>query len=80
MQRVGPNTIEVDALMRVDEINELLDIDLPEDDAYETLAGLILFRLRHVPEIGERVQVRDYRLEVAEMDGPTITRVRIERL
>ncbi len=80
VQRVGLNTIEVDALMRVDELNELLDIDLPEDDAYETLAGLILFRLRHVPEIGERVHVNGYHLEVAEMDGPTITRVRIERL
>jgi len=79
IQRVGPSAVEVDALLRVDEVNELLDIDLPEDDAYETLAGLILYRLRHIPEVGETVQVGDFRLEVVELDGPKITRVRISR-
>jgi CBS domain containing-hemolysin-like protein len=78
-KRVGPATVEVDALLRVDEVNELLDIDLPEDDAYETLAGLILYQLRHIPEVGELVELGDYRLEVAGLDGPKITRVRISR-
>ena len=79
-KRVGPSTVEVDGLMRVDEVNELLDIDLPEDDAYETLAGLILYRLRRIPEVGERVDIGPYRLEVAELEGPKIARVRISRI
>ena len=76
VRRVGA-AAEVDALLRVDEVNELLDIDLPEDDAYETLAGLILYRLRRIPEPGESVDVGDYRLQVMKMDGPRIMRVRI---
>ncbi len=79
IQRVSPSAVEVDALLRVDEVNELLDIDLPEDDAYETLAGLILYRLRHIPEVGETVDVGDFRLEVTALEGPKITRVRILR-
>ncbi|HEY81543.1 MAG TPA: HlyC/CorC family transporter, partial [Caldilineae bacterium] len=78
-QRVSPSAVEVDALLRVDEVNELLDIDLPEDDAYETLAGLILYRLRRIPEVGETVDVGDFRLEVAALEGPKITRVHILR-
>ncbi len=78
-KRVGPHMVELDALMRVDEVNEMLDIHLPEDDAYETLAGLILYRLRHIPEVGETVDVGDYRLEVVALDGPKITRVRISK-
>ncbi len=79
VQQVGPSAVELDALLRVDEVNELLNIDLPEDDAYETLAGLILYRLRRIPEVGEVVDVGDFRLEVVGMDGPKITRVRISR-
>ncbi len=77
MRRLDPNTVEVDALLRVDEVNEMLNINLPEDDAYETLAGLILYQLRHVPEPGETVEVEDYRLQVRKMDGPRIIRVGI---
>jgi CBS domain containing-hemolysin-like protein len=76
---VDAHTVELDALMRVDEVNELLDIDLPEDDAYETLAGLILYKLRRIPEVGEKVDVGDFRLEVLALDGPKITRVQVSR-
>jgi len=78
-RRIGPKTVELDALLRVDEVNELLDIDLPEDDAYETLAGLILYRLRRIPRKGEEIDVGDFRLKVMELDGPKITRVQIAR-
>ena len=71
--------IEADALLRVDEINEILEIDLSEDDAYDTLAGLILYKLRHIPEPGESITVGDYVLTVHRVDGPRITRVRISQ-
>jgi len=79
MRRIGPHTVELDALLRVDEVNELLDTELPEDDAYETLAGLILYRLRRIPRPGEEIDVGEFRLKVMELDGPKITRVQISR-
>ena len=79
LRRVDAHTVELDALTRVDEVNELLDIDLPEDDAYETLAGLILYKLRRIPEAGEKVDVGDFRLQVLALDGPKITRVQVSR-
>jgi len=78
-QQVGPAAVEVDALLRVDEVNEMLNINLPEDDAYETVAGLILYHLRHIPEVGEGVEINDFHLEVVALEGPKITRVRISR-
>ncbi len=79
VRRIDAHTVEMDALMRVDEVNDLLDIDLPEDDAYETLAGLILYKLRRIPQPGEEVEAGDFRLKVVEVDGPKITRVQISR-
>ncbi|RUA15969.1 MAG: hypothetical protein DSY55_05095 [Clostridia bacterium] len=79
LRRVDAKTIEVEAQVRVDEINDLLNITLPEDDAYETIAGLILYRLRRIPEPGEVIEIPGYRLEVTGLDGPRIIKVRISR-
>jgi CBS domain containing-hemolysin-like protein len=79
VRRVGAGIVEADALLRVDEVNEMLGISLPEDDAYDTLAGLILYHLQHVPQPGEAVAVGGYRLEAVRVDGPRIIRVRITR-
>ncbi len=79
LRRVDAHTVELDALTRVDEVNDLLEIDLPEDDAYETLAGLILYKLRRIPEVGEAIDIGDFRLKVLALDGPKITRVQISR-
>jgi CBS domain containing-hemolysin-like protein len=79
LRRVDAHTVELDALTRVDEVNDLLEIDLPEDDAYETLAGLIMYKLRRIPEVGEAIDVGDFRLKVLALDGPKITRVQISR-
>jgi len=79
MRRIDAGTVELDALLRVDEVNELLEIDLPEDDAYETLAGLILYKLRRIPQPGEEVEVGNFRLKVVGLDGPRITRIQISR-
>jgi CBS domain containing-hemolysin-like protein len=79
VRRIGPGEVEVDAMLRVDEVNELLGIHLPEDDAYDTLAGLILYRLHRIPEPGESVTVGGCQLQVVRVEGPRITRVRIIR-
>ena len=79
MRKVGEGVYELDAQMRVNEINEALELTLPEDDAYETVAGLILHQLRRIPAVGEAVKAAGYIIQVQEMDGPKIATVRIER-
>jgi CBS domain containing-hemolysin-like protein len=60
---------------------------LPEDDDYETVAGLVADRLARFPEVGASVQVEAIDLErrpqivtlrVLRMDGLRVDRVRLE--
>ena len=76
--RLDENTVRVDGSMRIDEANESLDMDLPEGD-YETVAGLVLHELGHIPAEGEQVVVGELRLVVAKMAGVKVEQLHVIR-
>jgi putative hemolysin len=71
--------IEADGLLNLDEVQEQTGVDLPEGP-YETLAGYVMAALGHVPKRGEAVEVDGHRLEVTQLDGRRIARVRVTPL
>lgn len=75
--RINDSTVEVDARVRVDEINEELDLALAEDDAYDTVGGYVFSRFGRVPTAGESVAEDKVRIEVLEADERKIKRLRI---
>lgn len=80
-------TWSLSGLLRPDEVEDLTGVALPEDEDYDTVAGLVLKRLGRIPEIGDEVPVvvpdehdepdarRTATLRVEQMDG-----LRIDRL
>ncbi|MEW1901667.1 MULTISPECIES: hemolysin family protein [unclassified Streptomyces] len=70
----------VDAGRRLDEIEQATGIALPEEDDYDTVAGLIIDRLGRFPTIGDRLTVDDVRIEVLSLDRHVPEHVRIERV
>ncbi|TNY37946.1 hemolysin family protein [Thermomonospora catenispora] len=48
----------VDAALRIDEVAGLTRLELPEDEAYDTLGGLVIARLGRLPRRGDRVIVK----------------------
>ncbi|MBI4674798.1 MAG: HlyC/CorC family transporter [Chloroflexi bacterium] len=80
VRRVDDAQIEADAMLRVDEANEQLNIALPESDDYETLAGLLLTRMGRVPKEGDATRFGNLKLTVTKMRGPKIEKILITRL
>jgi putative hemolysin len=68
--------VRVHGRLPISELNDLLDADLPDDD-WDTVGGLILNTLGHVPLAGESVELGGYRFRVERVQGRRITRVRI---
>jgi CBS domain containing-hemolysin-like protein len=62
----------------IDDVNRMMDIRLPTD-AVDTLAGLVLDRLGRVPEPGDRARFEDAEIEVLDLEGRRINRVRVLR-
>ena len=75
---IDENTFLVDAGVGIVEINESLDLDLPEGD-YQTVAGFILDQLGRIPEEGAVVDYHDLKLTVKAMDGVKIEEVEVRR-
>lgn len=53
---------------------------LPREAGVETLAGLLLVRLGHLPAPGEQVEMSGRRFTVVEVDRRRIAKVRVEEL
>lgn len=69
---------EIDASMRVSDLDTLLDFPFPADDDYVTLAGLVYKKLGSVPHVGDTVDLDGGRLTVLEMDNHRITLLKFE--
>ncbi|MCE3232390.1 MAG: tlyC [Rickettsiaceae bacterium] len=69
---IDDNTLEINARITVEELEEKLGTQLitdDEDEDFETVGGLIFFMLGHVPEIGEVVKhPSGYDFEVLDAD------------
>lgn len=68
-------------LMRPDEVQQLVGVRLPEDDDYETIAGLIGDQLARMPAVGDSVSVRAHdqlvTLTVLAMDDLRVDLIRL---
>jgi len=69
----------VDGGMSIYDVREELEIDLP-DGGYETVAGLVLDHLGHIPHPGESISLNGYRITVSEVKGVKIESLVITRL
>ena len=80
VRKLEGSQYEIDASMRVSDLEPLIHYPFPQDAEYVTLAGLIYKQLGRVPKTGESIDIPSARLVVLEMDNHRITKVRFEDL
>jgi len=71
-------TAEVLGSIHLNVINDRLGLDLDEPDDYDTLAGLVIAHLGHIPKAGETVELARGRVTVLEATRRQIERLRVE--
>ncbi len=79
VKKLDDDVYLVDSRLPLSEANELLGIELPAKESY-TVGGLVMARLRHIPEEGESILEFGYRFTVEQATERAIQKVRIERL
>ncbi len=79
LQMIDEQTFLVHAQMNLEEVNELLDLDLPITDEYQTIGGFLLYQFQKIPSQGETLSYDNLDLTVASADGPRLSQIRIYR-
>lgn len=76
--RLSEDVIEVDARVRIDELNsQRLGFSLPEDEDFETVGGFVFSTLGRIPRVKERFRYGALEFIVMEADDRRVNRVRI---
>jgi CBS domain containing-hemolysin-like protein len=73
---VEPGAPVVDGALPITELNADHDLSL-DDTEYTTVGGYIFGELGRLPRVGDRVTVEGHSLEVAEMEGRRVKKVRV---
>ncbi len=78
-EKLPGGDVRVSGGFSIDELNDVLDSDLPSED-WDTVGGLILGLSGRVPGQGEVLETLGYRFAVERVVGRRISTVRVSRL
>ena len=76
---LGPDHYRLSARHEVDDLNERFNLNLPENEAYETLGGLVLHHMEEIPAEGERLELDGHSVLVTRVDGARIVLIEVLR-
>lgn len=68
-RKTGENTYELSGRMEIERINEMFNLDLPESDDYQTIAGYIVNRLEVIPNQGEKHTIDQFTVTITKKSG-----------
>lgn len=79
LTEIAPDEYIVEGSMKLDDLNDRLELELESED-YDSIGGLVIGLLDHLPEEGETVEHEGLRLKVEKMDKNRIEKIHIYRM
>lgn len=76
-KEIAPGEFVFSGRLEIDYLNETYNLDLPEEDDYETLAGLILYHNGSIPVVNETINIGKFVFRVIKV---TATRIELVNL
>ncbi len=78
IQSVSENIYQVDARVYIDDLNDQLHLNLPEEEDYDTVGGFVFSTLGHIPDRGESFDYKDIVITVVAAEPTKVQRVHIK--
>lgn len=77
-EKLDDSNFNLSARLEVDYLNETYKLDLPENENYETLGGLIVNSTEEIPEQNEKVRIDNFLFTILEVSNTKIDIVSLE--
>ena len=76
--QISQTQFEFSARLEIDYLNTTYNLQLPQDENYETLGGLIVYHTEEIPAEGGVLSIENYRIKVTQVSSTKIERVSLE--
>ncbi|MCP4190899.1 MAG: HlyC/CorC family transporter [Planctomycetaceae bacterium] len=80
IRSISETVAEINARAHLEDINEQLGTELPEDQDYDTLGGFVLSELERIPKAGESLDWKNLQLTILDANKRRVECVRLEIL
>ena len=77
-KQLSEKRFEFSARLEVDYLNKTYQLNLPEDEFYETLGGLIVFNTEEIPEKNAKIEIAGYTMTIKNVASNKIERIVVE--
>jgi putative hemolysin len=78
--QISDHLAEADARIYIGDINSKFEIELPDEEDYDTLGGFVFSHLGFIPKTGHTFDYANLRFTVMVAEARSVRRVRIEKL
>ena len=80
IQTVNGSTIIAKGTADIDDINRIMNIEIAQDDSFDTIAGYVMNHLGHIPKRGYSEQIGNVRITVIDATHKRILKVKVEKI
>ena len=77
-KQISQTQFEFSARLEIDYLNTTYNLQLPQDENYETLGGLIVYHTEDIHAEGGILSIGNYRIKVTQVSSTKIERVSLE--
>ncbi|MDD2481595.1 MAG: hemolysin family protein [Lutispora sp.] len=79
-EQLDENTYLINGMLSLDEVNDIMDVELPEDELeFDTISGMILSLSGKMPEVGDEVEYDGIQFRIEEVDDKRITKIKVRK-
>jgi len=71
-KQISPDEFIFSGRLELDELNETFNLEFPENEDFETLAGFILFNYESIPKINTVITIDQYRFKILKVSNTRI--------
>ena len=74
-EKISNDTFHFSARLEVDYLNEEYDIEIPKEDAYETLGGFVIYHTENIPELNEEIHIENFIIKILKVSTSKIEEI-----
>jgi CBS domain containing-hemolysin-like protein len=79
-ERISETEFNFSARLEVDYLNEEYNLNIPKEEAYETLGGFVINHTESIPEQGEEIEIDNFKIKISKVSSTKIDSIHLEVL